>query len=262
MPLAAPFAATARRTPGSPQARRWRPSRTRRGTDLRRAARAGWRKGADAGNAADLVLHFRHDLEDGAFAFAPGFEHQPGKPVVRKGDLERLSSPPAGQHFAVDGFGVKRGLVNRRIRRRLDDAHHDALVFCGREFFGRHHEHAGSPAGPGPSRRYKPPDGPRASRPARGHRPDGGDRTAVDPPGEAVLLAPGVEQLGRHDRRKGEGDHAGNKHRAGQGEGEFPEQRPGEAACKPSGIHGGERDRHGNDGTEQFARPQQRRVPG
>ena len=81
-----------------------------------------------------------HDLENGALAFAPRLEHQAGKAVVREGDLERLRRLRHAQQLAVDGFGVKGGLVNRRIRRRLDNAHHEALVLRGREFLGRQDE--------------------------------------------------------------------------------------------------------------------------
>ena len=45
----------------------------------------------------------------------------------------------------------------------------------------------------------------------------------VDAAGQAVLLASGVEQPGGHHRGEGEGDDAGNKDRAGEGEGEFAE---------------------------------------
>ena len=55
--------------------------------------------------------------------------------------------PPAGaaafnaQEFLIDGAGVLRDLVERRVRGRVEDPEHDALVLGGREFLGREREH-------------------------------------------------------------------------------------------------------------------------
>ena len=63
-----------------------------------------------------------------------------------------------------------------------------------------------------------------------------------------------VEQLGRHHRREREGDDAGNHDRAGEGKGKLTEERAGEATLQTDRrVHGGQRDRHGDDGPDQFA---------
>ena len=98
------------------------------------------------GDAIGQGLHLRHDLEDGALPFAPRLEHQAAEAVVRKGDLKNLLLFGHLVKLAGERIGVERGLINRCVRRRLDDAHDEALVLRRREFLGLpgHVEHDAS----------------------------------------------------------------------------------------------------------------------
>ena len=82
-----------------------------------------------------------------------GLSTRPPKPLSGKVIWKVWLHSGTLMQLAVDRFGVEGGLVNRGIRRRLDDAHDEALVFRGRQFLGRHHEHREWSAGSARSRR-------------------------------------------------------------------------------------------------------------
>ena len=79
--------------------------------------------------------------------------------------------------------------------------------------------------------------------------------------GEAVLLVARAQEFRRHHRRKRQRDDAGNRDRAGQGEGKLAEERAGQTALDADRhINRGERDRHGDDRADELARAEQRGV--
>ena len=72
-----------------------------------------------------------------------------------------------------------------------------------------------------------------------------------------------IQQPRRHDRRQGERDEPGDEHRARQRQRKFAEERAGETALKRDGrIDRRERDGHGDDRSDEFARAQQRGIDG
>ncbi len=65
----------------------------------------------------------------------------------------------------------------------------------------------------------------------------------------------------RHHRRQNQCDDAGNENCAGERERELAEKRTGQAALQcDRRVDGRERNRHGDDRPDQFARADQRRI--
>ena len=78
----------------------------------------------------------------------------------------------------------------------------------------------------------------------------------------AVLMR-GPEDAAAQHRRQRHRDDAGDDDRDHDGDGEFVQQPPDDAAHEQHGNeHGGERDGHGQDGEADFARAAQRRLIG
>ena len=80
----------------------------------------------------------------------------------------------------------------------------------------------------------------------------------VDPARQSRAPRSATQQFRRHDRRKGERDDAGDRHRARQREGELAEERAGQATLKTDRrIDRRQGDGHGDDRADQFARAEQ-----
>ena len=120
-----------------------------------------------------------------------GLSTRPPKPLSGKVIWKRLRRLRHAHQLAVDRLGVKRGLVDRRIRRRLDDAQDDALVFRRRQFLGRHHEHR--------NRQQAQRDPDDVNRRARGQR--GVQHPAVEP-AQPVEVAVDPARSGRAPRAR------------------------------------------------------------
>ena len=73
--------------------------------------------------------------------------------------------------------------------------------------------------------------------------------------------SPARSNFRRHHGRKRQRDDAGDEDRARQRERKFAEQRAGQSALqRDRRINGRERDRHGDDRADQFARAEERRI--
>ena len=81
-------------------------------------------------------------------------------------------------------------------------------------------------------------------------------------PGETPLLVRAVlEEIGAHHRGKRERDEAGDRHGARKRQGELAEERAGQAALEGDrGVDGCQRDGHGDDRADQFARAENRGI--
>ena len=79
---------------------------------------------------------------------------------------------------------------------------------------------------------------------------------ALHPALEGAGLTLGLQDQGAQHGRQGQGHHAGDQHGGGQGEGEFGEQGPHQAAHEADGrIDRHQGRRHGDDRHRQFPRP-------
>ena len=102
-------------------------------------AAAGQRLGrggddVDAGDIASLGEDFAEDLLGGAMALAPRLQAHAAEAGERLGELEGVLVLRDRLEDLVHLFGVARGLLDGGIRRGVDDAEDDALVFLRREF--------------------------------------------------------------------------------------------------------------------------------
>ena len=161
---------------------------------------------------------------------------------------------PRGEALSVFGRGVAG---------HVDEAKKSALILFGRQLGWRlaeqerrrrqhhHHDHEGHGA------RIQRA-GKAASVPVLEPR-----EGAIHESGETARLAMRLEEFRGHHRRQGHGDDARDHHGAGEGKGEFAEQRSGEALREADRrIHGGERDRHRDDRPEDFLHADDGRIDG
>ncbi len=211
-----------------------------------------------AGLAKDLTDH----LLGRARAFAPRFGHHAGKAKRRKGNLEGILRFRQRMEHVVDQLGIAHRLINRGIRRALDDAEDHALVFLRGQFAPGHHqerEHQQNHDHRQRQRHRLPAQ--RASEhlriPATHHV-----EVAINHAGKAGMRTAGPQQFRRHHRRQRDRHHPGHADRAGQRQRKLAEQRPGQSALKPDRrIHRRQCDRHRDDRTEQLPAAANRRLP-
>ena len=82
-------------------------------------------------------------------------------------------------------------------------------------------------------------------------------------PAARLSLGVRLQQIAAHHRRQRQRDDGGHRHGAHHGEGEFGEQRAGQAALEADRhIDGDQHDGHGDDRIGQVARRPDRRVAG
>ncbi|MCY1285977.1 hypothetical protein D9M70_349350 [compost metagenome] len=203
-------------------------------------------------NLVQLGLHREEQFHLAAFALVPRLQQHAadaGLHAVVAVDLERR----VVLREALEDFLELRGEAVQVVEvgglRRIGHEEDDALVLLGSEFaldeLRQQHE-----------RNQHHHD----QREQQHHRPTVQRRMqqalvtpleALEDQVQAMRQAAGVlvvaQQARAHHRRQGQGDDAGDDHRAGQGEGELLEQRAGEAAEEADRrIHGGQGDGHGH----------------
>ena len=128
------------------------PVRIGRGGDdelHRKIAAAGERRGRGgehlhAGHGREFVLHFGHDLLDGAVALVERLHDHAAETVgpdrgagrAAKHELKSKIDLGRGQERGLRGFGVNRVLIGRGVGGAGENAEDDALVLGGSEFLG------------------------------------------------------------------------------------------------------------------------------
>ena len=212
------------------------------------------REHADAGNGVQAALHIGQDLEDCSFSLAPGPGYHAAETGGGEGDLEGEIGLRNAEKDPVGCRGKETGLVQGGVGRGIENAEDHTLVLGRGQLPGRHPEH-----GDGEETDHDP------DQVDRGPRTQGGVqvaavqfpepvKTAVDPAAESPVLPGRAEQARGHHRRQGQGDDSRDTHRAGQGEGEFPEQGAGQTALQADGrVDRGQGDGHGDDRAHQLA---------
>ena len=161
----------------------------------------------------------------------------------------------------VDRRGEVVVLVEGRVGRGVEDAEDYPLVFSRRQFLGGHYEHGHCQQGD------HDPDCVDSRPGLQGDVEQaaiGVSQTfeiAGDAAGKAVLLDARFQHHGRHDRRKSKGHDPRDCDCAGQGEGEFPEQRAGQSSLQTDRkVNRRKRDGHGDDRPDQFTGADQGRL--
>ena len=197
---------------------------------------------------------FEQQLLRGLLALAPRLGHHAAEAAGRRRDLENALALRERVIDVVNLVGEQPGLIDGRVRRRLDHSEHHALVLGRRQFPLREHVER--------NHQY------RDDRPQREHhRPvtqRAGQSTfigaahtfeaAIDPSREAALGVSRAQQLRSHHRRERQRHDSGDDHRARQRERELAEQRAGQSALNADGrVHRGQRDGHRDDRAHQFA---------
>ena len=107
------------------------------------AAAGQWRRGqGNRANAWDLRQRshgFHQELLRRLAPLAPRFGDHSAETGRRKRELKRAAGFGKRSIDVVDLRGEQPGLLNRGVRRRLNDREHDALIFGGRELTLREH---------------------------------------------------------------------------------------------------------------------------
>ena len=230
------------------------------------AARKRGRDHRDHADARDLResargLHL--DLRRRLLPLAPGLGHDASEASGREHELERVLVLGERAIDLLDLRGIELGLVQGRIRRRLDDPEHDALVLLGRQLPLREHvEGHDEQHHEGPEHVDDAPVLQRAAQRALVAVADPVE-APVDPAREPALRVARAEQLRSHHGREREGDDPGHDDRARQREPELPEERARQSALdRHRRIDRRQRDRHRDDRSDQLARRIERRAEG
>ena len=160
-----------------------------------------------------------------------GLVTMPPKPPL--GNVIWKMLPLSGNDLidVVDLVGEQLRLIERRVRRRLDEAEEEALVLGRRQLLLREHvERHDQQRDDRPTASGRPA-GSAASPPARAcSRCARVSKRRLIQPAKPRSVSPGAQQLRAHHRRQRQRDDAGDDHRAGQRERELAEQRSGQAA--------------------------------
>ena len=106
-----------------------------------RQRRRQHRKDPNARDGIQLLLNLGQDLEDGALALVPGFDHHAAETGGRAGYLKGEVGFRDAQEGLVDRRSISAGLVEGGVGRCVEDAENNALVLGRRQFLGRHDEH-------------------------------------------------------------------------------------------------------------------------
>ena len=210
------------------------------------------------------MLDQRQQLLRRARPLVPRLQDDPGDALVRSqiavDDKAQIGLGKRGQS-AVELVIVGFGIVEIGVLRRLGHREQHALVLRRREFG------AGVQVHEDEARQHRGAE-------QRGHRavverafeaaavPAGQARKgAVDQPDKAAVQHLAGQQQRAHHRRQGHRDDARDDHRAGEGKGEFAEQRAGDPAEKADRrIDGGQGQGHRDDRAGDLARADQRRL--
>ena len=197
--------------------------------------------------------HLHQELLGGLGPLAPRLGHESTEAAGRKRELKDAGR--LGQRSIDVGhlLGEHLRLIERGVRRRLENREHHALVFAGRELplrehVERHHQD-------GHDHPEDENDRPVAKRTGQRSRVGVAQavESAVDPAGEAALALSGAQKLRTHHRRQRERDDSGHDDRARERERKLTEQRAGQAALDTHrGIHRSQRDGHRDDRADQF----------
>ena len=214
------------------------------------------------GIATEFLLHDRQVVLGRRFSNAPWFQNHSAKAVVRERDLKGEARVRDFVENFSCGVGVTNRVVDGCVSRRSHDAEDDALVLCRAPVpscdIGVKQERRGAKRRPhninGRARLQRAIE--MASIPIAKTI-----ECAIDETAESVIGVSGPQQMRRHHRRKDKRDDAGNENRAGERKREFAEERAGQSTLQSDRrVNGRERDRHGDDRTDQFARAHQGRV--
>ena len=215
---------------------------------------------ANAGNLRQRSVDLHHQLLGGLRPFAPRLRDHAAESAGRKRELKDARGLGERLVDVVDLVRKHPGLIDRRVRRGLDDREDHALVLGRRQLALREHvERPHQEHDDGPERDDDGAIPQRSGEHAEVELPQ-----ALEPPvnksGEPALGVARAEELRAHHRRERQRHDAGHDHRAGEREGELAEERAGEAALDADGrVDRGERDRHRDDRADQLARRFDRR---
>jgi hypothetical protein len=220
-----------------------------------RQRRRGHRDDAHAGDLGQLPRRLHQQLLRRLRALAPGLRDHAAEAPGGGRYLEDVACLRERMVHVVDLGGEELGLVERRVGGGLHDAEHNALVLGGRELpLGQQIERRHQEDHDGPQREHDGPVLERSRERPRVRFPQAVE-AAVDPTGESTLALAGAQQLRSHHRRERERHDAGHDHGPRERERELAEQRAREPALDAHrGVDGRQRDRHGDDGTDQLAR--------
>ena len=89
-----------------------------------------------AWNGVELGLHTRKDFKGGSLSLAPWHQSHARHTTLRIGQLKRKSCLRLTLENLRDLLGEEGHLVNAGIRRGLQNAKNNPLIFCGCQFFG------------------------------------------------------------------------------------------------------------------------------
>ena len=201
-----------------------------------------------AGDLAELGLHFRKDFHLGALALVPGLEQEAadaGLHAVEAVDLERrvVLGEFLEQGHELIGVGIQVIEVGRL--RGGGHQEHDALVLVRCQFLlGKHQQQrdqAQHDGGKGQHHRAGVEGGVQGALVALLQTLE----NLVEAMGQARGVFLVAQQHRAHHRRQGQGDDAGDHHGTGQGQGKLLEQGAGQAFKKADGcIHRRQGDGH------------------
>ena len=201
-----------------------------------------------AGDLAELGLHFRKDFHLGALALVPGLEQEAadaGLHAVETVDLERrvVLGEFLEQGHELIGVGIQVIEVGRL--RGGGHQEHDALVLVRCQFLlGKHQQQrdqAQHDGGKGQHHRAGVEGGVQGALVALLQTLE----NLVEAMGQARGVFLVAQQHRAHHRRQGQGDDAGDHHGTGQGQGKLLEQGAGQSFKKADGrIHRRQGDGH------------------
>ncbi len=218
----------------------------------------------EALDLAHGLVHRLVQLLCRALAVGPGLQDRAGEALIDGGNAgqhERRVCFGKGPERLVELVAETVHVVDVGVLRRLGLREQHALVLLWGELRETMHieiEHAREDAG-GEDQRHQPVIERGVEPPAVGRRHPG--ENAVDQLGKAPLVHRARQQHRAHHRRERERDHAGDDHRAREGEGELAEEHARKPGLEPDRrIDGGQRDGHGDDRPHDLARADQRRL--
>ena len=240
--------------------------RNDRHVDGKTLAGAGqrWRNDLNRANARDLRgLHRRVHLNrlNAALPLVVRLGDHAAESNCRKHHPERRRRLG---HRSIDVLDLRREqlrLIDRRIRRRLDETEEEALVLHRRELFLRKHvERKDQHDDDRPERQHDRAILERAGQRARVAIAHFVERL-IDDARESALRVAGAQQLRSHHRRQSQRDDARHQHRPGQREREFAEQRAGQSTLnRDRRVDRRQRDRHRDDRSDELTRRIRRRL--
>ncbi len=151
-----------------------------------------------AADSGELLLELLLDGENAPLALRPRLDQHPAEPLAGERHLEAVVELRGRLEVRVDGFGVRNHLFERRVRRHVDGAEDDTLVFVRRELGRREHVHRNQEQRENDPRGVE--GGPHVERIGERAlvRPLDPVERAIDQPREERLVGLGAQKLRRH----------------------------------------------------------------